>query len=60
LDGILLVVGNLNHRLGRTAVDELDAEDIGVGEAGSDVGTKFRTVTRAASVGVERLRSDVH
>lgn len=38
LDGGGLAVGDLDEGLGRAAIDELDAEDVGVGEAGGHVG----------------------
>jgi hypothetical protein len=55
LDGLLLVVCDLDHGLGRAAVDQLDAEDVGLGEAGRDIGVELRRDTRAASVFVKGL-----
>lgn len=38
LDGTIVAVGNLNEGLGRAAVDELHAEDVGIGEGRRDIG----------------------
>jgi hypothetical protein len=40
LDGTVLLVGDLDEGGGRSAVDKLDAEDVGVGERGSDIGVQ--------------------
>lgn len=42
LDGAILVVGDLNQRLGGPAVDELDAEDVRLGEGCRDVRLQVR------------------
>lgn len=59
LDGLILVVGNLDHGLGGTSVDQLDAKDVGLGEGSRDVGLELGGVLRAASIGIERLWRDV-
>lgn len=38
LDGVGILVGDLNDSLGRAAVDELDAEDVGFRESSLDLG----------------------
>lgn len=43
---VLLVVGDLNQRLGDTAVDELDAEDVGIGEGRLNVGLELGLLDR--------------
>lgn len=40
LDGAVLVVGDLNEGRRGAAIDQLEAEDVGVGERGSDVGVE--------------------
>jgi hypothetical protein len=40
----IFLVGDLNQRLGRPAIDELDAEDVRVGEGGGDVRLQLRLV----------------
>ena len=48
-EGSGLAVGDGDESLGRVAVDELDAEDVGVGEGGGEVGVQSRCVNRAGS-----------
>lgn len=40
-DGLVLVVGHLDDRLGRPAIDKLDTEDVGFGEGANDVGLQL-------------------
>lgn len=55
LDGLMLVVGNLDHGLGGTSVDQLDAKDVGLGEGGRDVGLELGGVLRVTGVLIDRL-----
>lgn len=55
LDGLGLVVGDVHHGLGRAAVDELHAEDVGLGEGGGDIGLQLDR-GRATGIGIERLQ----
>lgn len=51
LDGSLVAVLDLNNSLGRSAIDKLDAKDVGVGERRSHVGSELGSVDRG-SVGI--------
>ena len=53
-DGLVLVVGDLDDGLGGPAVDQLDAEDVGVGEGPDDVGLELGD-SGAAGIFVQRL-----
>ena len=55
LNGLILVVGNLDHGLGGTSVDQLDAKDVGLGEGGRDVGLELGGVLRVTGVLIDRL-----
>jgi len=52
-DGAVLLVGHLDECLGRAAVDEPDAEDIGIRERRLDVGSELRgRRVRLAGIGI--------
>ena len=54
-DGLVLVVGDLDDGFGGPAVDQLDAEDVGVGEGPDDVGLELGD-SGDAGIFVQRLR----
>lgn len=51
VDWRLLVVSDLNQRLGDPAVDDLDAEDVGIGESRLDVGLEVGLLDRHRGLG---------
>lgn len=42
LNGLVFIVGDINDSLSRSAVDQLDAEDVGLGERGNDLSIQLR------------------
>jgi hypothetical protein len=54
LDGAGFLVVDLDEGLGRAAVDEVEAEDVGIGEGGDDVGIEDGRVS--GGVGLKRSK----
>jgi hypothetical protein len=50
------VVGYIDESLGGAAIDDLDAEDVGVWEGGFDIGLEDGSVCRSGACWVGRLR----
>lgn len=58
LDGAIVAVVDLDDSLCGTAVDELDAKDVGLGEAGADIGLELGDIRRRG-VGIRSVLGNV-
>lgn len=58
LDGAIVAVVDLDDGLCGTTVDELDAKDVGLGEAGADIGLKGGDIGRRG-VGIRSVLENV-
>lgn len=58
LDGAIVAVVDLDDSLCGTAVDELDAKDVGLGEAGADIGLELGDIGRRG-VGIRSVLGKV-